>query len=191
MLSYIHVMKILWFIACEQALWVFWGGGGWGGEAGKWFSPKKNAKRACSQAMWFIIFSLVKNIYIPLPPGSCSLCCDSCLFVLSLIAMCYKILWSFILFHPPPWESRFPPSLLPPPIDCWDLLPTVKMLQQPDAQIQTATCRGDKILLQRQGFFIKTGMSQKGNCRCDLSLHHVAATYRLVCLGLYSQVPPP
>ena len=42
-----------------------------------------------------------------------------------------------------------------------------------------------KIMSQRQGFFIKMGMLHKGNCRCDLSLRHVAATCHLVCPSLY------
>ena len=45
-----------------------------------------------------------------------------------------------------------------------------------------ATCHGDKIMSQWQGFSLnKTGMSDKGNCCCDLSPHHVATTCHLVC----------
>ena len=58
------------------------------------------------------------------------------------------------------------------------------MLQKIKSDRICATCRGDKILLQRQRFSQNFCSTHEAICRCDVSPRLVAATCRLVCTDL-------
>ena len=55
------------------------------------------------------------------------------------------------------------------------------MLQKIKSDRICATCRGDKILLQRQRFSQNFCSTHEAICRCDVSPQHVAATSCRTC----------
>ena len=56
------------------------------------------------------------------------------------------------------------------------------LLQKIKSDRICATCRGDKILLQRQRFSPNFSSTHEAICRCDVSPQHVAATSRRTCI---------